>query len=193
MIGICLNACAVARADGMGNSDRTLDQQGSMFGFCNDFSRLIDQRHLLGYNATAWLFAITLVDEDDPGVHYVAGKEGRLEAHLVPAERCDRGALVHLTLQSLHQREAIKTMGDRTAETGGLAIHLVRVQRMVIQGDIGKSADIVISYDMRRGHQFSIDYYVIVIQFQGFRLGHRNLRKIAALGENLCGHDGISL
>ena len=193
MIGICLNACAVARADGMGNSDRTLDQQGSMFGFCDDISRLIDQRHLLRYHATAWLFAITLVDEDDPGVYLVAGKEGRLEAHLVPAERCDRGALVHLALQSLHQGEAIKSMGDRTAETGGLAIDLVRMQRMVVQSDICKRADVVIRYDMRRGHQFSIDYYVIVIQFQGFRLGHRSLRKIVALGENLCGHNGISL
>lgn len=193
MIGISLDACAAARSDGMEDSDRTLDQQGSMFCFCDDVPHLINQRHLFHYDATVWLFTITLVDENDPGMHLVTGEEGRIETHLVPAERCDRGVLIHLALQPLHQGEAIKAMGDRTAETGGLAIHLVRMQWMVIQSDASKRADVVIRHYMRGRYQFSIDFYVIVIQFQGFHFEHRSLREIDALRAKLCGHNGRRL
>ena len=149
---------------GLAESIGALDQQRRVFCAYDYTAGLIYKQNLLPHYAASGLAAIPLVGEDYFDKHGVARKQGRFESDLVPAERCDRGSLVHLALEPLHKRETIKSVRYGTAKTRGLAVFLVRVQWVVVQSDICERKDVLICYDVRCCRQIGIYFHIVVVE-----------------------------
>jgi len=153
-------------------SFRAFDQQRCVLGSYDHTAGLIDQQHLFPNDTPAGLAAVSLVSEDDLDEHLITRKQGRFKSYLVPTERCDRSSLVHLALESFHERETIQSVRYGTAKTSGPAKVLVGVQRVFVQSDSGERKDVLIRNDVRRGRKFGTHFHIVVVELGDLHAGH---------------------
>src|SRR5882757_4747481 len=88
-VSSCRLSCSGGSADRLPGQD-----QRNMAGLGDDLVALVDQFELLDHDATPRIACWPLFDEAKADMQPVARDHGLLEAHMVPAERSDRGFVV---------------------------------------------------------------------------------------------------